>query len=147
MRSLVARLWLLLPLLLLLQASGARSASAWSSEPLSGAYLPDEGAPNWGDPLDERATCESSDDDDSERGREVAHHDSVQTALGWAREPSFAAASYLSGAGPVVLSLRTIRLSASPVRGPPHYVRGRLLTACSGRMHRCSPTWARLAPA
>ncbi len=127
MRMLLARLWLLLPLLLLLQASGARSASACGSERPCEAYLPDDGARNFGDPLDERAAVESSDDDDGEQGREVAHHEAVTTAIGWARAQVPAATSHLVGVDSVLRTLRILRLSVSPLRGPPQRIFGNLL--------------------
>jgi hypothetical protein len=119
MRSLLARLWLLVPLFLLMQGSAAASTSACPVVQPSALYLPDDSAPPLGYPIEEGASIESSDDDASSDG------DLGARAAGWSDGGATLAARVPPSAAwlPTVTDRRAVdlvfRTMALPLRGPP----------------------------
>lgn len=119
MRSLLARLWLLVPLLLLVQASGA-GASGLPANQQTASYLPDDDPHGLGDPLEDGATVESDDDDDAgPRGKADAGPSAVVNSQSGVGELWAGQTPRRVGAGGEALALRILRLLASPLRGPP----------------------------
>lgn len=118
MRLLLARLWLLLPLLLLLQASGA-AESAWPTNQQTASYLPGDSSHSHGAPVEDGATVESDGDDASPRGGADAHRSAIHRGVSWSPRlwPAWTNIRLCSSGD--ALPLRALRLLNSPLRGPP----------------------------